>query len=125
MSVALENIPANEGVRRAAPGEGERFDIVIRSLLRSDAIKGLVIAGMGLGDAPSLMFDAIQDAREHGIPVVISTRVPTNGVGDWRCATPVLGQSGSSLRERKGCRRSRTVANGTRRFVRSRTPGIN
>lgn len=27
MSVALENIPASEGVRKVAPGEGERFDI--------------------------------------------------------------------------------------------------
>src|SRR5215472_15998997 len=34
--------------------------LVIRSLLRNDAMRGLVIAGMGLGDTPSLMFDAIR-----------------------------------------------------------------
>ena len=27
MSVTLENIPASEGVRKVAPGEGERFDV--------------------------------------------------------------------------------------------------
>jgi hypothetical protein len=27
MSVALENIPASEGVRKVAPGGGERFDV--------------------------------------------------------------------------------------------------
>jgi L-asparaginase len=40
----------------------------------------LVIAGLGLGDATGLMFDAIQEARTRGIPVVISTRVPTGRV---------------------------------------------
>jgi L-asparaginase len=72
--------------------------LVIRSLLRNDAVRGLVIAGMGLGDAPSLMFDAIQDAREHGIPVVISTRVPTGHI------FPLGASKGSALTlKRIGC----------------------
>jgi L-asparaginase len=72
--------------------------LVIRSLLRNDAVRGLVIAGMGLGDAPSLMFDAIQDAREHGIPVVISTRVPTGRI------FPLGASKGSALTlKRIGC----------------------
>jgi L-asparaginase len=72
--------------------------LVIRSLLRNDAVRGLVIAGLGLGDAPSLMFDAIQDAREHGIPVVISTRVPTGRI------FPLGASKGSALTlKRIGC----------------------
>ena len=72
--------------------------LVIRALLRNDAVRGLVIAGMGLGDAPSLMFDAIQDAREHGIPVVISTRVPTGRI------FPLGASKGSALTlKRIGC----------------------
>ena len=71
---------------------------VIRSLLRDDAVKGLVIAGVGLGDVPSLMFDAIQDAREHGIPVVVSTRVPTGRI------FPLGASKGSALTlKRIGC----------------------
>jgi L-asparaginase len=54
--------------------------LVIRSLLRDDAVKGLVIAGLGLGGVPGPMFDSIQEARGRGIPVVISTRVPTGRI---------------------------------------------
>jgi len=72
--------------------------LVIRSLLRNDAVKGLVVAGICLGDAPSLMFDAIQDAREGGVPVVISTRVPTGRV------FPLAAGKGSALSLKKiGC----------------------
>lgn len=39
-----------------------------------------MIAGLGLGDVTGLMFDAIQEARTRGIPIVISTRVPTGRV---------------------------------------------
>jgi L-asparaginase len=52
----------------------------IRSILRDDTVQGLVIAGLGLGGVPGAMFDAIQEARARGIPVVISTRVPTGRV---------------------------------------------
>ena len=48
---------------------------VIRSLLRDEPIQELVIAGLGLGGVPAAMFDAIQQARGRGLPVVISTRV--------------------------------------------------
>ena len=53
---------------------------LIRSLVRDGAVQGIVIAGLGLGDVTGLMFDAIQEARTRGIPVVISTRVPTGRV---------------------------------------------
>src|SRR5262249_45507744 len=52
----------------------------IRSLVRDGNVQGLVIAGTGLGNVSGLMFDAIQEARMRGIPVVISTRVPTGRV---------------------------------------------
>jgi len=52
----------------------------IRSLLRDGGVQGLVIVGLGLGDVTSSMFDAIQEARTRGVPVVISTRVPTGRI---------------------------------------------
>ena len=54
--------------------------LLIRSLVRDGTVQGLVIAGLGLGDVTGLMFDAIKEARTRGIPVVISTRVPTGRV---------------------------------------------
>jgi L-asparaginase len=54
--------------------------LLIRSLVRDGAVKGLVIAGLGLGGVTSSMFDAIQEVRARGIPVVISSRVPTGRV---------------------------------------------
>ncbi len=54
--------------------------LLIRSLLRDEALQGLVIAGLGLGDDTDLMFDAIKETRARGIPVVSSTRVPTGRV---------------------------------------------
>jgi L-asparaginase len=72
--------------------------LVIRSLLRDHAVQGLVVAGTGLGDVSSLMFDAIQEARERGIPVVISTRVPTGRI------FPLGASKGSALDLRRiGC----------------------
>ena len=53
---------------------------LIRSLLHDDTIQGLVIAGLGLGGVPAAMFSAIQEARERGLPVVVSTRVPTGRI---------------------------------------------
>ncbi len=53
---------------------------LIRSLVRDGNVQGLVIAGLGLGGVTGLMFDPIQEARTRGIPVVISTRVPTGRV---------------------------------------------
>jgi len=54
--------------------------LLIRSLMRSGDVNGLVIAGLGLGGVTSPMYDAIQEARAKGVPVVISTRVPTGRI---------------------------------------------
>ena len=64
---------------------------MIRSMLRDGAVQGLVIAGLGLGGVPALMFDAIKEARARGIPVVSSTRVPTGRV------FPLSAMKGSAL----------------------------
>jgi L-asparaginase len=64
---------------------------MIRSILRDGAVQGFVIAGLGLGGVPALMFDAIKEARARGIPVVISTRVPTGRV------FPLSAMKGSAL----------------------------
>jgi L-asparaginase len=72
--------------------------VLIRPLLRDDTVQGLVVADTGLGDVPESMFDAIQQARERGIPVVISTRVPTGRV------FPLGASKGSALSlEKIGC----------------------
>ena len=72
--------------------------LVIRSLVRTGSVQGLVIAGLGLGGVTSSMFDAIQEARSGGIPVVISTRVPTGRI------FPLSATKGSALSLRQiGC----------------------
>lgn len=72
--------------------------LVIRSLLRDGAVQGLVIAGLGLGNVPGSMFDAIREACERGVPVVISTRVPTGRI------FPLSAAKGSALAlKRSGC----------------------
>lgn len=65
--------------------------LLIRALLRENTAQGLVIAGLGPGSVPGPMFDAIQDARSRGVPVVISTRVPTGRV------FPLSAAKGSAL----------------------------
>jgi L-asparaginase len=63
----------------------------VRLLVSSGAVRGLVIAGVGLGNVSGSMFDAIQEARARGIPVVIGTRVPTGRV------FPLSAAKGSAL----------------------------
>jgi L-asparaginase len=53
---------------------------VIRGLLNQPSLDGLVVAGTGVGNVSSLMYDAIAEVRERGIPVVMSTRVHTGRV---------------------------------------------
>ena len=72
--------------------------LLIRSLLRDGSVQGLVISGLGLGGVTSSMFDAIQEVRSRGIPVVISTRVPTGRI------FPLSASKGSALSLRQiGC----------------------
>ncbi len=48
---------------------------LIKLLLQDGAPDGLVVAGLGLGHVSEKTFDAIKEARDRGVPVVISTRV--------------------------------------------------
>ncbi len=71
--------------RLAVAGELGRVDIVtnyagadgraIRGLLEQGGLDGLVVEASGLGNVSSAMHDAIAEARDQGVPVVISTRV--------------------------------------------------
>lgn len=63
----------------------------IRSLVRDGGADGIVVTGLGLGGVPGAMFDAIQEARAKGIPVVVGTRVPTGRV------FPLSATKGSAL----------------------------
>ena len=72
--------------------------LLIRSLVRDGTVKGLVIAGLGLGNVSGSMFEAIQEARARSIPIVISTRVATGRV------FPLSAAKGSALALKKiGC----------------------
>jgi L-asparaginase len=72
--------------------------ILIRSLVREGHVQGLVVAATGLGNVSSSMFDAIKEARARGIPVVISTRIPTGRI------FPLSASKGSALTLRQiGC----------------------
>jgi L-asparaginase len=64
---------------------------LLRLALQSKLADAFVIAGTGLGSVSSAMFDAIKQAREDKIPVVISTRVPTGRV------FPLSATKGSAL----------------------------
>ncbi len=64
---------------------------LVRALVRDGNLSGLVIAGLGLGGVPAEMFDAIQEARAQGLPVVVGTRVPTGRV------FPLSATKGSAL----------------------------
>jgi L-asparaginase len=63
----------------------------IQSLIRDGDVDGIVVTGLGLGGVPAAMFDAIQDARVKGIPVVVGTRVPTGRI------FPLSATKGSAL----------------------------
>jgi L-asparaginase len=69
-------LPRVEIIMNYAGADG----LLVREALRSGAVQGLVVAGFGLGGVPSLVFDAIKEARDKGVPVVVSTRVPTGRV---------------------------------------------
>jgi len=71
---------------------------LLRLALASRTADAFVIAGTGLRSVSSAMFDAIKEARENKIPVVISTRVPTGRV------FPLSATKGSALELQKiGC----------------------
>ncbi|HZV59083.1 MAG TPA: asparaginase [Candidatus Eremiobacteraceae bacterium] len=71
---------------------------VIRAMLGDGAVQGLVVAGLGLGGVPGSMYDVIKEARAKGIPVAISTRVPTGRI------FPLSATKGSALSLRQmGC----------------------
>ncbi len=49
-------------------------------LLEDESLDGLVIAGVGLGHVSDGTLEAIRDIRAKGIPVVLSSRVPTGRI---------------------------------------------
>jgi L-asparaginase len=53
---------------------------VIRGLLAQGELDGLVIAGTGVGNVSQVMYNAVKEVRDRGIPVVISTRIPTGRI---------------------------------------------
>jgi L-asparaginase len=70
------HLPKVEIVMSYAGADG----LLIRSVQGDGTVQGLVIAGLGLGGVPGAMYDVIKEARAKGIPVAISTRVPTGRI---------------------------------------------
>jgi L-asparaginase len=79
-----QTIPLREGdrlgrveiVSQYAGSDGR----LIRLLLQDGELDGLVIEGVGLGHVSSRTVEAIREVRAQGIPVILSTRVPTGRV---------------------------------------------
>jgi L-asparaginase len=84
---ARTTLPRVEIITTYAGADGRS----IRSLMRDGDVGGIVVTGMGLGGVPVAVFDAIQEVRAKGIPVVVSTRVPTGRV------FPLSATKGSAL----------------------------
>lgn len=61
----------------------------IDAAVETDATRGLVIEGFGLGNVPGALIDPIRELITRGVVVVVSTRVPHGGT--W----PVYGGPGS------------------------------
>jgi L-asparaginase len=70
------NLPRVEIVTNYAGADG----LMLRSAMSSGKIDAVVIAGLGLGGVSSAMFDEIDQTRRKGVPIVVSTRVPTGRV---------------------------------------------
>jgi L-asparaginase len=88
------HLPKVEIVMSYAGADG----LLIRSVLGDGTVQGLVIAGLGLGGVPGAVYDVIKEARANGIPVAISTRVPTGRI------FPLSATKGSALSLRQiGC----------------------
>jgi L-asparaginase len=64
---------------------------LIRALLAQGGLDGLVIAGTGLGHVGGPQYEAVKEVRERGIPVVITSRVPTGRV------IPLYASAGSGV----------------------------
>ena len=71
-----DRLPRVEIVSQYAGEDGR----LIRLLLEQGELEGLVIAGLGLGHVTDGSLAAIREARARGIPVVLSTRVPTGRI---------------------------------------------
>ena len=68
---------------------------VVRGILAQGGLDGLVVEASGVGNLASALFDALEETRAAGIPVVITTRVHTG-----RTLPLYAGRgSGISLRE--------------------------
>jgi len=48
---------------------------VVRAILGQGGLDGLVVEASGVGNVSDRMFESLQEVRDRGIPVVISTRV--------------------------------------------------
>ena len=71
-----DRLPRVEIVSQYAGADGR----LIRLLLQDGELEGLVVEGVGLGHVSSGTLEAIRDVRARGIPVVLSTRVPTGRI---------------------------------------------
>ena len=85
---------------------------LIRALLKDPDLGGLVVAGVGLGNVPAGVADAIEEARKQGVPVVIATRVLSGRVfslGDGKSSAIGLKAIGCVLADNLTPQKSRVL----------------
>ena len=85
---------------------------LIRWLLKDADLGGIVVAGLGLGNVPAGVADAIAEARKQGVPVVIATRVLSGRVfslGDGKSSAIGLKKIGCILADNLTPQKSRVL----------------
>jgi L-asparaginase len=71
-----DRLPRVEIVTQYAGSDGR----LIRLLLENGELDGLVIEGLGLAHMSDGAVEAVREVREQGIPVVLTSRVPTGRI---------------------------------------------
>lgn len=114
--VRRQTIPVN--ARTALP----RVEIVysyagadgrlIRALLKEPDLGGIVVVGLGLGNVPAGVADAVEAARKQGVPVVIATRVLSGRVfslGDGKSSAIGMKKMGCVLADNLSPQKARVL----------------
>ena len=108
ISLPRTALPRVEIVYSYAGADGR----LIRWLLKDADLGGIVVAGLGLGNVPAGVADAIEEARKQGVPVVIATRVLSGRVfslGDGKSSAIGLKKIGCILADNLTPQKSRVL----------------
>jgi L-asparaginase len=85
---------------------------LIRALAKEPDLGGIVVAGVGLGNLPEGVADAVIEARKAGVPIVIGTRVLSGRVfslGDGKSSAIGLQKIGCVLADNLNPQKARVL----------------